>query len=209
MTRHKIIYVVDPMCSWCYGIAPDLKELRRYFEANIDFQLVLGGLKPYTKEFVDDNTKSMLQHHWLEVHERTGQHFSYELLERNDFVYDTEVPSRIIRVMRDINPDAEFDLLAAIQQCFYAQNKDTNLFETYEPLIAKYTEDTQAFSLLFESDAYKQKTHQDFLFARQLGISAFPSLILEKDQLYLLTQGYATSGELIQRVEHLLANSQN
>lgn len=29
----EVIYVGDPMCSWCYGIAPELDKLKSYCES--------------------------------------------------------------------------------------------------------------------------------------------------------------------------------
>jgi len=46
MTAHALIYVVDPMCSWCWGFSPVLKELMRQYQGQISFQLMVGGLRP-------------------------------------------------------------------------------------------------------------------------------------------------------------------
>ncbi len=45
----RLLYFADPMCSWCYGFAPQiLQEKSNYPE--IDFQLVMGGLRPFGRE---------------------------------------------------------------------------------------------------------------------------------------------------------------
>ncbi len=46
---NKLIYFGDPMCSWCYGFAPELKEIISNLP-EVEFQLILGGLRPYGKE---------------------------------------------------------------------------------------------------------------------------------------------------------------
>ena len=43
----EIIYVGDPMCSWCYGIAPELKKLKSHYDTkNIPFKIIVNGLRP-------------------------------------------------------------------------------------------------------------------------------------------------------------------
>ena len=55
----EIIYVGDPMCSWCWGISPQLNALERYGkQQGIPFRLVLGGLRgegdqAWNQEFKD------------------------------------------------------------------------------------------------------------------------------------------------------------
>ena len=45
-----LIYVMDPMCSWCYGFAPVIKRLVAEQEGTLQFKLVMGGLRPGTEK---------------------------------------------------------------------------------------------------------------------------------------------------------------
>ena len=42
----RLLYVVDPMCSWCYGFAPVLDAVRGKLRADVSMDLVMGGLAP-------------------------------------------------------------------------------------------------------------------------------------------------------------------
>ena len=45
----QLVYVADPLCSWCYGFGPELTRLlERIPQAKVD--LVMGGLRPYNTE---------------------------------------------------------------------------------------------------------------------------------------------------------------
>jgi|TARA_B110000037_G_scaffold146884_1_gene165944 putative protein-disulfide isomerase len=48
-TKPQLIYVGDPMCSWCYGFSDELIEIAQAFKNNVYFKIIVGGLKPYTK----------------------------------------------------------------------------------------------------------------------------------------------------------------
>ena len=42
----RLLYVMDPMCSWCWGFAPVLESLaEQAAAAGVSLQLVLGGLR--------------------------------------------------------------------------------------------------------------------------------------------------------------------
>jgi putative protein-disulfide isomerase len=56
-----IIYVGDPMCSWCYGFAPEITELKEKL-TDYEFKLVLGGLRPGGTE-TNADLGEFLAHH--------------------------------------------------------------------------------------------------------------------------------------------------
>ena len=81
----KIIFVGDPMCSWCWGFEPVLEKLRK----NYEISFIAGGLRTQGQSVWDQNFKDELLHHWREVEKATGQEFNEEFFKRKDFVYDT------------------------------------------------------------------------------------------------------------------------
>ena len=68
-----IIYIGDPMCSWCYGIAPELAKLKEAWAGKAEFKVLMGGLRPNATEPIDQEMKDFLAHHWDEVHKRSKQ----------------------------------------------------------------------------------------------------------------------------------------
>ena len=43
----ELIYVGDPMCSWCWGMAPALQAFAAHaLQQELAFSVVLGGLRP-------------------------------------------------------------------------------------------------------------------------------------------------------------------
>ncbi|NJL12356.1 MAG: hypothetical protein HC913_04725 [Microscillaceae bacterium] len=95
------------------------------------FRILLGGLRPGTTTVMSEKQKAFLRHHWEEIHQLTGQPFGYDILERNDFIYDTEPAARAVVVVRQLHPLLTFDFFKAIQAAFYVRGQDTNALETY------------------------------------------------------------------------------
>ena len=121
VSDNRLIYVGDPMCSWCWGITNHLDRLIEEFDGQLSFELILGGLRPgggdqWTHEF-----REMLRSHWEHVHEASGQPFDHAFFERKEFNYDTEPSSRAVRVIRDIVPEKEWPFYKSLQRMFYSR----------------------------------------------------------------------------------------
>ncbi len=50
----RLLYVMDPMCGWCYGFQPELEIfLEKHSLAEVDW--IMGGLAPDTHQPMDEN----------------------------------------------------------------------------------------------------------------------------------------------------------
>nr|MBA3324286.1 DsbA family protein [Paracoccaceae bacterium] len=47
-SQAHLLYVADPMCSWCWGFAPVIADIRAAFRDRLPLHLVMGGLRPGT-----------------------------------------------------------------------------------------------------------------------------------------------------------------
>jgi len=200
----ELIYIGDPMCSWCWGISPELNALERYATTkSIPFNIVMGGLRPGGGEEWNDEFKEFLKHHWEEVNKRSGQPFGFELFELSDFDYD-----RATVTARIIAPSKALTFYELVQHHFYVQSKDPKNVSFYKPICEQLSIDFNEFAALFSSDDMKEATAEDFAQSRRWGVRAFPSIVYRKDeQLYLIAQGYATYQALRERVAELGAGN--
>lgn len=201
----EIIYVGDPLCSWCWGIAPALKELKNHYASQqINFQIVVGGLRPGGGEAWDEDFKEFLLHHWEEVNERSGQPFGYDLFDRAHFDYDTEPSCRAVITAQEFDIKDPLAFFEAIQHKFYVENENPNEVGFYESICATFEIDFQQFKTLFLSDGMKIKTNKEFVMNRNWGVKGYPCVLLKKDTtLYPVTYGYATFEEMKNAVENI------
>lgn len=202
--KPKLIYIGDPMCSWCYGISDELAQVKQHFDDEVDFEVVLGGLRPYNKETMAD-LKDFLTHHWVDVHKASGQEFNYDILDDQNITYDTEPPSRAVLVVRKLKPEMEFDFFKAIQKVFYFENKNMHLAGSYHEVLKDMEIDIQAFDELFASEELEALVKLDFARARQLGVSSFPTLLIQVgDSINLVARGFASKEEMISAIDRIL-----
>ena len=73
----EIIYVGDPMCSWCWGFAPVLTRIKADYGAIAPLRVVVGGLHAFDTEPMNNDYKATIKHHREQVAEATGQPFNY------------------------------------------------------------------------------------------------------------------------------------
>ncbi len=194
----EFVYVGDPMCSWCWGFAPVLDELRNSF--TIPIRLVAGGLRPGpAAETLDDRLRRFLAHHWEEVGERTGQPFDLSFLERDDgWVYDTELADTAVVTMRELNEAEALRFFARLQRAFYAEGTDITDPAAYPELLDGFDVDADRFVAMLLSADLRAKTWADFGEARRLGASGFPTLLLDEgDRMVVASPGYVPAETLI------------
>ncbi len=202
----EIIYVGDPMCSWCWGISPALNRLERAATTNgIPYRTVLGGLRPDNSQVWDEEFRDFLRHHWEEVTERSGQPFGYDLFERESFSYNTEPSCRAVVTARTMNPALESRFFELTQHHFYVLNKDPNVAAFYEPICKELNLDFVRFSELFSSEEMLNATMKDFQLNRQWGVRGYPTVIFRKgEQLYAIARGFSTFEQMWDSVEELV-----
>ena len=198
----EIIYIGDPMCSWCWGIAKELKQLKNYHVAKGDsFRIVVGGLRPGGGDQWNEQFKNFLKHHWQEVNQRSGQAFGYQLFERASFDYDTEPACRAVVAARPFVKEQELAFFEAVQKHFYVDNEDPKEVEFYRPICKAFDIDFDAFSKTFQDPKSIKATHEEFVLNRSWGIRGYPSIVVKAtDQMHLIANGYATFEQMKSRI---------
>jgi len=166
--KFKLIYIGDPMCSWCYGFAPELEKTIAKLPKNVEFEIILGGLRVHGTESMKE-LKHFLKEHWHEVESKTGQEFNYDILESCVMNYDTEPACRAVVTMRNLMPQNEFPYFVAIQKGFYLHNYLPNA-GNFAQQAKEFGVDSASFVKAFSSTEIVDLTMQEFKKARNLGV---------------------------------------
>lgn len=210
----KLIYVGDPLCSWCYGFG---KELAALLEAvpDVGLDIVVGGLRAGGTEVLDEAGKQFRLHHWARVEAASGLPFNREaFVARQGFVYDTEPVCRAVVTARLMGPEVPLlPVFSRLQHAFYVQGLDTTDPDVLSGLVAQALSDAgHACDLLdvqaaFHAPATLEATRADFAKARRWGVASFPTLLLEhRQQLRTVASGYAGVAALRRQVEALVGD---
>lgn len=207
-SHKRVIYVGDPMYSWCYGIAPVVEALQHYCDQQgIAFEMIVGGLRSGGRAQWNQNFREFLAQEWQKIAIKTGQQFRFEILDLDYFDYNTEPSCRaIVTAKMLLAPDNQkvlIHFLSALQKKFYFENEDPKDPQFYQSICIELDMDFDLFKQTFESDNAKEKTSAEFQYRSELGVNSFPSFLMVKDQqISLLTAGYTSLQSLIRKIEH-------
>ena len=210
MKGPHLVYIADPMCSWCWGFSPAIDAIQARFGTDLPIRLLLGGLRPGTDTEMDASDRADVRTHWEHVREASGQTFDFGFFDRARFVYDTEPASRAVVVMRRRGMDVGLAALKRIQSAFYAENQDVTDGDTLAALAAELGLDAAAFHADFEDESARHETRADFAIAQNAGVRGFPTLIagIGDDGRYaLVTNGFQPAVRIIPALEHWLATA--
>ena len=195
--KKEIIAVLDPMCSWCWGFEPILKELRENLPQDTKLSLCMGGLRSSGDETWTAEFKTYLAKHWEHVFSQTRQPFNKALFEKESFDYNTEPACRALITVRDLDESKAFIFMNALQKAFYQDARDITQTDILCDIALETGLDKEAFRELFLSQKMKESTEADKYKARSMGASSFPSLVFidEEGHLYVL-KGYRSFEEI-------------
>ena len=201
----EIVYVADPMCSWCWGFAPVIRAIAERYAGRLPVRLVPGGLRVGDHTAFDADFKARLREHWRHVEAETGQGFDYAFFERPSFNYNTEPACRAVVVAQHLDAPRALAYLEALQSAFYESNRDITDPDVLTTIAADCALDASRFGELWRTPALREETFEGFKQARRLGARGFPTVLLRHgDHFDLLTSGYQPSGRLMAQVEDWL-----
>lgn len=65
----RFLYVMDPMCAWCYAFQPELDVfLAQHVSAEVDW--IMGGLAPDTCQPMDENLAQTISFYWRQIEKK-------------------------------------------------------------------------------------------------------------------------------------------
>ncbi|MEL6374351.1 MAG: DsbA family protein, partial [Pseudomonadota bacterium] len=185
------LYIVDPMCSWCYGFSGVIAALAAQFEGRLPVRINVGGLRAGNTRAMSADDKAYIKGAWQRVGEASGRSFDFAFFEREGFVYDTEPACRAVVTMRTLAPERALSFVGVISQAFYGANQDTTDADVLADLAREHGVDRTAFAETFIAPDTRNATFHDFLTAQQMGVHGFPTLLAKTGQGYqLVTNGF-------------------
>ena len=178
----RLIYVHDPMCSWCWGFAETWQSLTEQLPAELPIIRLLGGLAPDSDEPMPESMQSMLQQTWQHIEQVIpGKHFNFEFWTKCKPRRSTYPACRAVIAAREQGDEYDGLMTARIQQAYYQQARNPSDDSTLIELAAEIGLDTARFAGQLTAGSTQQTLLDEISTARSMGINGFPSVVLEQD----------------------------
>jgi putative protein-disulfide isomerase len=192
------------MCSTCYGYTKELTELVAQLPKNIDFEIMVGGLRPHGTETIKE-MKPFLTDQWKQIESVSDAEFNYNILDTCNLKYDTEPACRAVVTMKNLKPNLVFNYLKKIQKGFYLHNYSPNEPTTFALQAKELGVNLNDFLEAFNSIEMIKATKNDFVLTKKYGVKSFPTLaVLHKEELTLVAQGFANHKVVLNRINSLV-----
>lgn len=209
----KLIYVMDPLCGWCYGNSTNTMALFETYQKQLDFEIIPAGMwAGQNARMQSPQMASYFQKHDLQIALLTGTKFGqayFDFIGKHEVKLDSEIPSRAIITVQELWKEHSIPFMAAVQQARYLYGKDLNSDRTYLDICEALKIDSTNFLIAFKSELMHEKTQASFQKALQYA-SSYPTLLFEnQDGLSLVEQGYSTLEEIKHRINGLLTSQES
>ncbi|HET8858861.1 DsbA family protein [Marivirga sp.] len=209
MEKAKLLYFYDPLCGWCFGFSPVIKDLEKKFQEQIDFEAISGGMVLGERVKPLSEMKDYLKEAMPRLEEMTGVKFGkpyLEILEEGSLMLNSELPCIAMTVYKSMTQKSNIEFASALQSTLYEKGLSLNEIDNYKKLVESFDLPWEVFKNKLEDSAYKEKTYQEFQMSQQMGIGGFPSVVLSiGSQGYLIARGYRPKAELKSVIEEILA----
>ncbi|CAM9719597.1 unnamed protein product [Heterosigma akashiwo] len=179
LLRGKLLYVYDPMCSWCWGYRPVWLAVSSSLKDRIQIGYVLGGLAPDNDEPMPENMKSFLQQTWRRIEQQLGTEFNHDFWSTCAPRRDTYKACRASLAAR--YQGKEEAMVHGIQQAYYLRAMNPSDYGVLEQVAQNCELDLEKFTRDIYSQELNEKLMEEIEFAQTLPIQGFPSLVLQKE----------------------------
>ncbi|GAA6167217.1 DsbA family protein [Sessilibacter corallicola] len=198
----RLLYVMDPMCGWCYGFQPELEQfLEKYPAAQVDW--IMGGLAPDSNQPMDESLQQTISSYWHQIEEKTQVTFNHDFWKLNTPYRSTYPACRAVIAAELLKPNSAQQMTKAIQSAYYLEAKNPSLEETLIGCASSLGLDEKEFIQVFKSEETEQRFQQHLSITHQLQIQGFPALLYINDnnQAYPLALGYNNLAGLEQQLK--------
>ncbi len=180
--QDTLIYVHDPMCSWCWGFEPTRKIIFETVGERMQIRRMVGGLAPDSDQPMPESMRLMLQQTWQRIEQSIpGTRFNYTFWDECSPRRSTYPSNRAVIAAREQGENFDPVMTARIQQAYYLEAKNPSDNSVLVELAADIGLDVERFAARLESDALQQQLLAEIESTRAMGINSFPSLAVHRD----------------------------
>jgi len=112
-----------------------------------------------------------------------GDKFSTNILHKKGLVLDSMPGAKALVLIQDLKRDVRFEYLQKIQEAFFIEGKDPNEIGLYADIAQGFGISKDLFIEQYNSVDLENKTNEGFKFAARLGVTGFPSIFAESNEI--------------------------
>ncbi len=195
--QHKLIYIYDALCGWCYGFSPVMQRIHEKYAGSLAFEVMSGGMIMGLRAGPIGEVAPYIKKAYHDVEDATGIRFGEAfvdgILAGETSIFSSEMPGIAMTVFRKARPDQVVEFAHVLQNALYADGIELSVEENYIPLVEPFGLSGADFVAALNSEENRFETTLEFQTVANWGVNGFPSVLLKPagdEQYYLITRGY-------------------
>lgn len=207
MSEKRLVYIFDPLCGWCYGFSPVVRQLYDATKRRADWDVLAGGMVVGDRVgpigLLADFLKQTIPRLEATTGVRFGQAFHTQVLEPGTMVLSSLEPSRALQTVKILARDRAFTYAGLLQKALYEEGRDV----TSLAVLGELAE--QARVVGFEIEYLKTDTYEatvdEFRSVAALGVTGFPTLVgFDNGEPRVFSRGWAPFDRVFEAVNRWL-----
>ena len=175
-----LIYVHDPMCSWCWGFEKIRQQLFASLKGQMNIRSLVGGLAKDSNEAMPKDMQIFLQDTWRKIeHSIPGTEFNFAFWSDCEPRRSTYPSNRAVIAARLQGEYFDELMTTRIQQAYYEEARNPSDKSVLIELADDIGLDIDTFTAAINSDKIQQLLLEEIQLTRALGVNSFPSLVVE------------------------------
>ncbi len=208
--NNTILYIMDPLCGWCYGFSGVMQQLYETYKDTMDFRVIPGGMVTGARvQPVSEMADYVLQA-YKRVEDYSGAKFGepyLDMLRKGTEINDSEPPCRAIVTFQSFNAGETLHFAHKLQLKHFIEGKSYNDTDTYRGLATEFHIEPDAFIAAMETEEMRYATTQEFQWVQAAGITGFPCTVVQKgEQHFLAARGFQPYDTVKETIERILNN---
>jgi len=190
--KKRLVYVGDPVCSWCYAFTDTFERIKTEFFGKIDFSYYMGGLVINRDLRINAAMKKLLKKNWKEVENKTGKHIN--ACEKIDGIppipYKSDPACRAFMCIKSMDEELAYAFYKGVHHNFYEDLKDISDENNLCDIAGKLGIDKSFFIERFRDKSAEEQVYKAMDKVKALGVRAFPALVaVDESGKTVLNQG--------------------
>ncbi len=209
--QHKLIYIYDALCGWCYGFSPIMQQLHEKYAGRLNFEVLSGGMIMGLRAGPIGEVAAYIEKAYPDVEKGTGIRFGApflnNILKPGTAVFSSEMPGVALTVFRKYRPENALAFAHTLQNALYRDGIELSVLENYKPLASQFGLPGAEFLTEMEREETRYETQMEFQTVANWGINGFPTVLLkpaQEDQYYMIARGYTPLERLEEIIEKLV-----
>lgn len=207
LSEKRLVYVFDPLCGWCYGFSPVVKQLYDATKRRARWEILSGGMVVGDRVGPIGRISEFLKHALPRVEGTTGirfgQAFTSEVLDRGTLVLSSVEPSRALQAVKTLAADRALAFASGLQKALYEEGRDV----TSMGVLGEVAEAVRVvgFELEYMKTETYERTLEEFRLVSDMGVTGFPTLLgIDGESTRVFSRGWAPFDRIFEGINRWL-----